>query len=101
METEKRLRKKCFSNLQIEDSTCLFANNCAELARNQLISDIQFCVLRKVKLSAMKSAMASLNHAPREPMMPTYCCLLLLGLLASGFQDSRYPFSRLAKDMSL
>ena len=41
-----------------------------------LSSDIQFWVLREVKLSPWKLLW-------REPMMPTYCCLLLLGLLKS------------------
>ena len=41
-----------------------------------LSSDIQFWVLREVKLSSWKLLW-------REPMMPTYCCLLLLGLLKS------------------
>ena len=94
METEKRLRKKCFSNLQIEDSTCLFANNCAELARNQLISDIQFCVLRKVKLSAMKSVMASLNHAPPGTHDANLLLLTVAGVVGiwlPGFQVPIQP----------
>ena len=77
--TEKGSRKNWLSNIQVVDSTCLFAKTCAELAEEELVTfNFASWHLREMKLSGKFEPWPAGNS-----WCQLYSCLLLLGLLAS------------------